>query len=119
MSSRFRLSMLIAVMFLFLSTCETKQVGLPMEEEALVKMLCDVHVIEGALQNQKASQKDSLAKVFYDQVYERYDITEGDFEEVLAIMEKDPKLLGQIYDKVLVELDSLEEKSYKSKYKKK
>ncbi len=118
MFSRVKLFLFTTLIFLFLCTCETKQLTLPIAEESLIKILCDVHVIEGALQNQKASEKDSLAKTFYDQVYEKHDISEEDFVLTLEIMEKDPKLLQEIYDQVLVELDSLEERSYKSKYKK-
>jgi hypothetical protein len=105
---------------LFLFTCDANPtVNLPIDEEALVKVLCDVHVVEGALQNQKASEKDSLAKAYYNQIYEKHDIQEQDFVKTLEAMEKNPKLLGQIYEQVLVELDSIEELSYKGRYKKK
>ena len=114
------LSFVSALSILFLFTCEANQaVNLPIDQESMVKVFCDVHIIEGALQNQKASEKDSLAKAYYNQIYEKHNIQEQDFVKTLEVLEKNPKLLGQIYDQVLVELDSIEELSYKGRYKKK
>ncbi len=100
-------------------SCGENSNAIPIEAPVLIKILCDVHVVEGALQYQKSTQKDSIAKAYYDQIYQKYDIEESDFITTLKVIEKDPKLLEELYAKVLIELDSLEERSYKRKYKKK
>lgn len=109
----------IVFTFLLLCSCDPSPSILPIQEESLVKILSDVHIIEGALQNQKNSLKDSIAKAHYDQVYKKHDISEKDFVSTLEMLEKDPKLLEKIYEKVLIELDSIEKRSYKEKFKKK
>ncbi len=120
MCRNFNLFLFTHLVILILFTCDANpKENLPIDEDTLVKLLCDVHVVEGALQNQKASEKDSLANAYYNQIYEKHDILEEDFVKILEVMEKDPKLLGHIYDQVLVELDSMEELSYKGRYKKK
>ena len=91
---------------------------LPIDDELLIEVLSDVHIIEGALQNRRLSEKDSFANIYYNQIYEKHEISEQDFVTSLQILEKDPKKLESIYKIVLERLDSLEEKSYKSKYKK-
>lgn len=115
------LAFLLALLFFVnLLSCDADpKTSLPIEKESLVKVLSDIHIIEGALQNQKSSDKDSLANTFYNQIYEKHDISEADFVSTLELMEEDPKLLQQIYEQVLIELDSIEKQSYKSKYKKK
>jgi len=99
--------------------CSSENVVLPLEESLLVNILCDVHIMEGALHTRHSFEKDSLANMYYNQIYERHEVTESDFISSLEAMEKDPKLLEQVYAKVLIELDSIEERSYKRKYKKK
>ena len=100
-------------------SCTKNAVKLPIEEKKLVDILCDVHVMEGAIQNAPKLIKDSLAKVYYDQVYEKHQISESELLSSLEILENNPKSLSKIYTDVLVRLDTLEKKSYKDKYKKK
>jgi len=109
---------LILMIFSFVS-CTSDSVTLPIEEEKLVDVLSDVHIMEGALLNRIQSQKDSIAKVYYQQVYDRHSITEGEFIQTLETLEDHPKTLSKIYSKVLIRLDTLEEYSYKNVYKKK
>jgi len=75
--------------------------------------------MEGALQNRPSLKKDSIAKVYYDQVYEKHDITEDDFLTSLERLEANPKLMSKVYSEVLVRLDTMDQISSKDKYKKK
>ena len=97
-------------------TCRPK-VELPtIPEEQLIEVLCDVHIMEGALQNRPRVQKDSVAIAYYNQVYERHNITESDFLTSLQRLEANPKLMSKIYKQVLVRLDTMEKVSYKDRY---
>jgi len=107
---------LVCLLCLVIS-CNKNAVKLPIEEKKLVDILCDVHLLEGAIQNAPKAVKDSLAKLYYDQVYEKHQISESELLSSLEIMENNPKSLSKIYTDVLVRLDTLEKKSYKDKYK--
>lgn len=109
---------LVAMLFL-LCGCGDGDTKLPIEEPTLLEILCDVHIVEGAFQNRKKSEKDSIADLYYQQVYTKHDVTEADFIRCLELLEKDPKRLEIIYSQVLVMLDTLEKQSYKDKHKKK
>jgi len=111
--------MLIGLASIMLSDCSNGEPRLPIEEPLLINVLCDVHIIEGAIQNRTKSTKDSVANLYYQQVYEKHQIKEEDFIKTLEILEKNPKILEVLYSKVLIQLDTLEQHSYKSKYKKK
>lgn len=90
---------------------------LPIEDKKLIDILCDVHILEGAIQNAPLDLKDSLAKLYYDQVYEKHQISESDFRNSLEVLENNPNYLSKFYNEVLVRLDTLEKKSYKEKYR--
>jgi len=92
---------------------------LPIGDEALIELLCDVHIMEGALQNRAKEGKDSIAKMYYEQIYEKHEISEASFIKTLETLELHPKKMEAIYGNVLIRLDTMEEQSYKSKYKKK
>lgn len=111
----------IALFCLLLSSvsCIRDNVDLPIKEEKLIDVLSDVHIIEGALANILQTQKDSIAHIYYEQVYEKHDIKETDFISTLETLEANPKILSKIYSQVLIRLDTLEEYSYKSVRKKK
>jgi len=114
LSSSFLFSILIT-----LFGCSRGETELPIREPLLIDVLCDVHIIEGALQNRAMLEKDSIANIYYNQVYQKHGISEVDFETTLEILQRDPRQLESIYSKVLVLLDTMENHSYKSKYKKK
>jgi len=106
-------------LFLMFWTCGPK-VELPtIPEDQLVLVLCDVHIMEGALQNRPSLKKDSIAKIYYDQVYQKHNITENDFLISLERLEANPKLMSKVYGEVLVRLDTMDQISSKDKYKKK
>lgn len=109
----------IVCMLFFCVSCGTGKVNLPINDSKLIDILCDVHIMEAALQNRSTEEKDSIAKMYYQQVYEKHEITETSFLRSLELMEEHPKKLEKIYGQVLIQLDTLEERSYKSKYKKK
>lgn len=100
-------------------SCTSSGASLPIADDKLVDILCDVHIMEGALQNRSNDDKDSIAKMYYQQIYDKHDIKEQQFIETLEKLELDPKKMGSIYGEILIRLDTLEEQSYKSKYKKK
>ncbi len=110
---------LLFTFFCMLWACGPKLKAPPIPQDELIEVLCDIHIVEGALQNRPSVQKDSVAKAYYDQVYEKHHITEADFLTSLERLEADPKLMSKVYSQVLVQLDTMEQVSYKDKYPKK
>ncbi|MFT7605055.1 MAG: hypothetical protein ACI8VT_002648 [Saprospiraceae bacterium] len=96
-------------LFLILS-CQPKPDMLEIPQEKLILVLADVHFSEGALLSIYPSQKDSLRDLYYQQIYQIHEISEQAFEHDVTLLKFNPKLMEEIYEKVLEELDSKMEK---------
>ena len=83
--------------------CESKQTEpLPIAKDELIRLMFDVHVAEGALsQHPGGHSKDSLAEVYYDQVTKIHEISRADLDTCLVILQRNPELAKDIYEKVL------------------
>ena len=97
-------NLLLLCLFLIFS-CQSETEKLELSEEKLVPVLADVHIIEGALLSVFPSQKDSLRELYYQQVFEIHGISEKSFEHDIELLKMNPKLMDQVYEKVLKELD--------------
>jgi hypothetical protein len=80
---------------------------LPVEEGVLVHILVDTHFAEAALLHVNPAMKDSVAKVYYSQIYERHQINEADFDTSLAILKRKPLMNWMIHQRVLTIIDSI------------
>lgn len=100
-----------AVIFLFLiafvSACQTEP-ELPLQDEKLVEVLADAHVAEAAVQSLPASRRDSLVKVYYEQIFEIHQVSRSDFEKSLKMLEYNPAKMLEIYEHVTEHLNRVE-----------
>lgn len=69
-------------------------------EEKLIEVLVDIHIAEAALQPVYEANKDSLANLYYDQIFEIHDFDRETFFKNIAILRKHPELTRDIYKKV-------------------
>lgn len=83
------------------------QTPLLLEEEKMVDVIKDIHIAEAAMQNLVDLTKDSIGEIYYQQVFEIHQVDKADFDSSMSILRKDPERLGFIYDKVLVELEEI------------
>ena len=109
----------IILLLLALTACEPKQDILEIPQEKLVMILADVHIIEGALLSILPSEKDSLKTLYYQQVFEIHEVSEEAFDHDVKILKLNPKLMEQVYEEVLGELDRKNKDFDKNKKEKK
>ncbi|GEM_PF-1616428 len=74
---------------------------LPLPEDKLVKVLADVHIAEVAGQNTIGPQRDSLEALYYRQIFAIHQVDSADFFRSLAILQKEPERMREIYDRVI------------------
>lgn len=93
---------ILLVGILCLSACISRVAEpLPIPEDELIKLLFDVHVVEGALaQLPGGPKKDSLANLYYDQVSEIHKVDRQLLDTCLAILQRNPETAKDIYEKV-------------------
>ena len=82
--------------------------SMPLGEDAMVELLMDVHVAEAALAPlPPGPQKDSMAKVYYQEVMEINGVEQEEFDSSLAALRRNPKLMQSIFEEVNAELEKL------------
>ena len=86
---------------LFLFSCSQKKVYLTIDEDEFVFILLDTYLAEGALQPIFSNQKDSLAQIYYEQIFEIHSISKETFLENIQILRENPTYSKEIYKKVL------------------
>ena len=105
-----KISFFYLLILLLCTACLTKQPEqVPISEEALEKLLLDVHVAEAALSAlQIGNSKDSLANLYYDQISRIHGIDREVLDSTLTILQRNPELTQEIYEKML---ETMEKKS--------
>ncbi len=98
----------LGIIFLSTFSCESEK-RLPIEEEKLVDILRDIHIAEAAMQNLIGVTKDSFGIIYYNQVLGLYGVERAVFDITMERLRKDPERLSVVYEKVIKELDLLED----------
>ncbi len=84
-----------------------KDQPLPMPEETLVRVLCDIHIAEAALETVTGNKKDSAAALLYQQIYTIHGVDGVLVDTAIAQIKRDPKAAEKVYLKVTEELAKL------------
>jgi Domain of unknown function (DUF4296) len=99
------LRVVLLCFFLPLFACNVGQKKLPIPEKKLIQILTDVHYAEAALQDVYGIQKDSLQKVYYQEIYQLYETSEGELTKTMDILRQDPERLDKIYQFIVDNLN--------------
>jgi hypothetical protein len=89
------------------SSCRRAPV-MPVDEATLVKVLADVHIAEVAAQNFAGAYKDSIKRIYYQQIYEIHGISEADFKSSLQVLSDHQDKMEKLYKKVETQLESMD-----------
>ncbi len=92
---------------LLLSACfKSIQVDKPLiSEQKLTEVLKDIHVAEALLtETNDRRTKDSLARIYYAQIFRLHDISREDFDQSMNAYFTDPAALDSLYQKVILHL---------------
>jgi hypothetical protein len=81
-------------------------------EDLMVQILADVHTIEGGLQvmRNRGTRIGSMPEDLYNGLYNKYRISEPRFRENLAYYRTDPENFMKLYERVLQELKSRQQR---------
>ncbi len=101
--NRLRVSLLLFLLPLF--ACNVGQKKLPIPEKQLIQILTDAHYAEAALQDVYGVQKDSLKKVYYQEIYQLYETSEEELTKTMDILRQDPERLDKIYQVIVDNLN--------------
>ncbi len=91
---------------LFALNCSQKA-DLPLAEDKLVEVIRDIHIAESAMQNLIDLTKDSIGEIYYAQIFRIHKVKKEDFDSSMVILRRDPERMGVIYDRVLEDMERL------------
>lgn len=104
MHSFFQFAFYILSFTLFFS-CQNKQEQLAIPADKLLEVLQDVHIAEAAMTGLGKARKDSVARVYYDQIYSIHGITEEQFNHDLELLKSRPEQMAKAYGVLLQRLE--------------
>lgn len=100
MIDKLRVLLFLGMAIVFFSCKEKVEVELPYEEEKVIHILGDMHFAKSAAKVLNEEDRDSMQKVFEEQVFSIHDITKTDYENLKAILESDLTLFYDTEKKV-------------------
>lgn len=92
---------------LFFSACyKPIPVETPVLEEAKIKLILkDIHLAEALLtETTDRRAKDSLARIYYEHIFQIHQVKKEDFEQSMHAYFTDPAALDSLYEEVIKEL---------------
>ena len=98
---------LIIVFLLLVSACKKQQVP-SVDQQRMINILVDIHLVEASLLGFSEEQKDSLSDLYYHQIYEIHSITEDSFLNEMKFLKSHPDYMIETYEKVLEEISKRE-----------
>lgn len=99
-----RIYLLFLIVCIFLFSC--KKVEAPISKNLMISILVDMHTSEAATVNIDPHIKDSLSKVYLDEILQIHKVSKTDFDQSLAMYDKNPKQMEVMYDSVLARIDA-------------
>lgn len=82
---------------------------LPIAEDTMIKILADVHIAEAALATFKKQKRDSLAPVYYNQIYAIHNTDSSTYNTTFEILQNEPTRFNKLYEAVFERLAILKE----------
>ncbi len=101
-----RNKVLYVLLLILLSGCSMRPWGVLSHDE-MVAVLLDVHVAEAAMKIVDSRAKRIEKQEYYNQVFEKHNITKRQFDKSLDWYARHPKLLVEIYDDLKKEAECL------------
>lgn len=86
--------------------CETPEKS-PIDPQKMVAILADLHLADALAERDNALVKDSVAKIYYKQIFAKHGIDKRLFDTSLAIIAREPADLDSLYNQVTRRIQSL------------
>ena len=87
-----------------LAACHSDSNNLPIPKDKLLPVLIDIHMVEAVVDNDSQVMKDSLTALYYPQIFEKHGVTAKDFDSTVKYMNVRPKLMHDIYEDMMQEI---------------
>jgi hypothetical protein len=84
------------------------------EREVLVDLLVDIHLMDGVTQDRKFNRKFEVDSIdIFTPILEKHQVTKQMFDTTMFVYSRNPELLDQVYNDVLIKLNVMLDKNNK------
>jgi len=104
---------LLAFVFCWFGCGEKERFPYQLTNEKFVEIITDLHISESAAQHLTISYRDSISKIYLDQILEIHEVPTELFDIEYEALRRDPEKLAPIYDLVIKRLNELKSKKKK------
>lgn len=77
--------------------------------DSMVSALLDIHLIEGAKVGQKIMGDTLKVHSYYQKMYDKYRVTQDEFDESFKYYSDRPKVMHNIYKEVIEQLNKIQQ----------
>lgn len=99
----------ILMFSIILWSCK-KEVQPTLSDDKLVAILTDLHLAEASFMTLNQNVKDSIYKVYYQQIFEIHEVTDSTFFKDFELLRRNPKKLEKVYKNVIEEIEQIDVK---------
>jgi len=100
---------LLLILLMAFNACETKKsiTGKEyIEREVLVNLLVDIHLADGVTNDRKFNRKYDVDSIdVLTPILEKYHVSREKFDTTMYVYTRNPELLDQVYNDVLIKLN--------------
>ena len=72
----------------------------------MINVLIDIHTAEALMESESPTVKDSMAKIYYPQIFKHNAITAKEYDSTFSIMSNNADLMKSVYDSVVAKTES-------------
>lgn len=86
--------------FMMFSSCSKNKNKLTIPEDKLIQIFFDIHAAENIVSRAAKEEKDSLSKLYTQQIFDIHKIDKKEFEKNLNILKRNPENFKKFYEKL-------------------
>lgn len=94
-------NIILSCVFLLAGSACQSAPDAPIPQEKLISVLYDIHTSEGLLESESQNVRDSMAKIYYAQIFHKHGVTQTDFDSTMAIYTRNPTQMDTVYNRLL------------------
>lgn len=111
-----KLTMLILISC---TACQKEKYVYQLSDQQLESIIIDIHASEGMVKNFEITLRDSISRVYYDQIMDIHEVEEPIFKKDFEMLKRNPEKLEELYKKIEKELEQRKSATFEDKGSKK
>ena len=104
--------MLGLLLMILLPACQKAEYSYTLSEEQLRNIILDIHASEAMVKTYDVTARDSISRIFYQQILEIHEVEDSIFEADFLMLKNNPKKLEGFYKQIEAKLEERKGKTF-------